>query len=482
VSRRLRGTAARAAAAGLLALALGAQPALATRTITTGFLDQAEFASTNAAVRATWLTNAAGVGAHIARIDVTWSQIAPARPSAAFVPSNPASPGYNWTSIDAAVRDVAAHGLSPMLTVYGAPTWAEGPGRAAGAPRGTWEPDPQQLASFATAIAQRYSGAFPDPLTPGAVLPAVHYWQAWNEPNLATYLTPQWATVGGQLVPVSATNYRALLNAFYAAVKAQSAANVVASAGLAPYGDYQAGGQRIPPVRFERALLCLQLTSLRTESCPDPVHLDALAQTIYPIGGPSKHALQRDDVALPDIGRLKAPLNAALHHGRLLPATRKPIWVTEFSWDSNPPDPQGVPVQTQAQYLDQALNLFWRQGVAVAIWLNVRDQPPVPSYGASYQSGVYFIDGTAKPSATAYAFPFAPRRISRSTIEAWGLAKVAGGAPVAIQRRVHGRWHTLRTVRAPSNRVFDVRIRLRGAAVLRAQQSGASSLLYAVGR
>ena len=39
--------------------------------------------------------------------------------------------------------------------------------------------------------------------------------------------------------------------------------------------------------------------------------------------------------------------------------SRAPVrfWVTEFSWDTNPPDPRGVPVKLQARWLSEALGL-----------------------------------------------------------------------------------------------------------------------------
>ncbi len=98
--------------------------------------------------------------------------------------------------------DLSSHGLQVLLNITFAPTWAEGAGRPASARPGTWRPDPAQFASFATAAARRYDGHFPDPLQPGAILPRVRYWQAWNEPNLVLLPGPpvdaqrQWLGAG----------------------------------------------------------------------------------------------------------------------------------------------------------------------------------------------------------------------------------------------------------------------------------------------
>src|SRR5204863_108897 len=82
---------------------------------------------------------------------------------------------------------------------------------------------------------------FPDPQRPGVSLPRVRYWQAWNEPNLTNFLTPQWSRRHGHLVAASPGIYRHLLNAFYAGVKAARRSDVVVTAGTAPFGDHRRG-------------------------------------------------------------------------------------------------------------------------------------------------------------------------------------------------------------------------------------------------
>ena len=66
-------------------------------------------------------------------------------------------------------------------------------------------------------MTRRYDGCFPDPQRPGGALPAVRLFQAWNEPNLAHYLEPQWVAEGGRWRPFSPLLYRQLLDAVYAA-------------------------------------------------------------------------------------------------------------------------------------------------------------------------------------------------------------------------------------------------------------------------
>ena len=465
-------------AAALLALGAHA-PAAHASGLTIGFSADPALTSQDPASGTVWIPRAVAEGASIVRVNLTWSKVAPVVRPPSFDPSDPSSPGYNWTAIDATVRGLASHGLQVLLNVTGAPAWAEGASPPPNTAPGSWRPDPAQFASFATAAALRYDGSFPDPVLPGAFLPRVRYWQPWNEPNLSLYLSPQWTSTPGGWAPASPAAYRGLLNAFYAAVKRVSPANFVVTAGTAPYGDAP-GGQRMRPVAFDRSLFCLaddaRLTPL---SCPDPPHLDALSHHPYGIKGPLWHALYADDAAVPDISKIARVLHQAERVGHVRGVGPQQLWVTEISWDSSPPDPAGVPVAEQARWLEQALYVLWRQGVTTVLWLQLVDAPPIPSYGSTYQAGLYYIDGTPKPAAQAFSFPFVSRRLNRGHIQAWGRAP--HGGKLAIEQWRRGRWRVLRTLLVQRGQVFAVVLPVRGAAALRAQEDPDTSLVWTQG-
>ncbi|HEU0317078.1 MAG TPA: hypothetical protein VFR49_07095, partial [Solirubrobacteraceae bacterium] len=351
-----------------------------------------------------------------------------------------------------------------------------GPGRPPGATPGTWRPDPVAFGRFAAAAARRYSGTFPDPLTPGAILPHVRYWQAWAEPNLSVHLAPQWVHGRAEFVPASPGIYRGLLNSFYAAVKAVDPGNLVVTAGTAPFGDPIAGGSRMPPAQFVRELLCLRGAALAPEPCPNPAHFDVLAHHPYSVGPPHQHARNPDDVSVPDLGKLTGPLARAVRLGRALPRAPKRVWVTEFSYDSDPPDPRGVPVAVQARWLEEAFYLLWSEGVDTVAWYLIRDQPPVPDYASSYQSGIYRLDGRPKPSAQSFRFPFVVEPAGRTTATAWGKAPVAGVVSIELQ---HGtRWVTVSTVPVAAGGVFVRRLPRRPGSTLRAVVGTETSLTW----
>jgi hypothetical protein len=444
--------------------------------LTTGFFGDPALTTDNAATRAVWIPRAVAEGAGIVRVNVFWSQVAPATRPVGFVPSNSSSAGYNWAPIDAEVRDLSSHGLKVLINISAAPTWAEGSGQPASAQPGSWRPNPHQFASFAEAAARRYSGHFPDPLQPGAFLPRVRHWQAWNEPNLSIYLAPQWTRTGGASVPASPGIYVQLLNAFYAAVKHVSSSNFVLAAGTAPYGD-PPGGQRMQPVAFDRTLFCLKDNAKLTPvSCPNPPHLDAVDHHPYGVGGPLWHAFNADDVAVPDLYKIARVLRAAQRAGHVLPGGPKQLWTTEISWDSSPPDPQGVPIAQQAHWLEQSLFVLWGQGVNTVLWYQLVDSPPIPSYAATYQAGLYYLNGTPKPAAQAFRFPFVTKRLNRGQVEAWGRAPAAGR--LAIEMLRGATWTVVRRLSVRADQVFLPTLAIRGAQVFRAQLGGQTSLTW----
>jgi hypothetical protein len=413
---------ARAVLLTLLA-ALGLASPAAARTLPLGFSDPA-FAGVPAS-RDAWLGRAAAEGADVVRIGVSWSAVAATAPPPGTAADDPANAAYDWSGVDGAVADARARGLQVMLVVTSAPRWAEGAQRPASAPPGSWLPDPGAFGAFARALALRYAGQ-------------VEFFQAWNEPNLSRYLSPQWADTGSGLRPLSPVWYRRMLNAFYTGIKGVDPSAVVLSAGTAPYGDSEPGADRLPPVRFTRELLCLT-EALRTQpGCDGPAELDALAHHPYGVRGPTDRALDAQNAAIPDVERIRRVLDAARRAGTVAPAGRKALWVTELSWDSSPPDPTGVPVATQARWLAESFYLLWRQRVDGIVWFGVGDQAPDPSFGATNQSGVFYIDGRPKPSAAAFRFPFVAARGRAGHATAWGRAPVAGTAVVEERRR--GRW------------------------------------------
>jgi hypothetical protein len=457
--------------AGWALLALVVAPTAHARGLEIGFADPL-YASAAPQTRAVWLDRTLDASAQLVRIHLPWSAVAGPNPPAS--PSNPADPSYNFTLTDGAVQDASARGLNVLLTVGRAPTWAEGSGRPASAPPGSWKPDAEAFAGFARAVATRYSGSFDPPgLTP--LLPRVKYFQAWNEPNLDTYLTPQW---NGRKAS-SPARYRRLLNAFYPEVKTVHPDNVVVSAGTAPYGSRR-GGARMKPLKFWRSLLCLKKRHGKLKPrrrCSDPARLDVLAH--HPItGNPRRRARHHGDATIPELRVIRRMLRKAERAGKVLPPGRRPLWVTELWWETNPPETfTKVSLRRQARWIDDALYLIWKQRFSAAILLQVRDDPYEPGDPfATLQSGVFFVDGSPKPSFKAVRFPFVTERRSPRHLTAWGKSPLSGA--LTIERKRHGKWHPLRRLQGTASGVFKTTVRVRGPAKLRARVGGVASLRW----
>jgi hypothetical protein len=433
-------------------------------------------------------------GASVVRIPVNWAALVDPDPPAGFDPRDPASPAYDFARIDSAVRAAASAGLAPLLVVTHAPNFAEARKPWPYAFPGSWAPNPAAVEAFAAALASRYDGSFPDPLALGRTLPRVVLLQAWNEPNLARYLAPQWVVSHGHWSAFSPLLYRQLLNGFYAGVKSVAPTDVVISAGVAPNGD-PAGLGRMAPMTFLRELLCMQVAR---PICPEPPHFDALAFHPLSVGDPDLPAVSSFDVSISDAAKVTGLLRRAERLHTALPVGPKPLWVTELNWESNPPNPHGVPNRLQAQWISRALHRLWIAGVQLVDWQFLIDPYPgliagtttggtfeYPRPAGLYSAGV--VNGQSdpaearpKPFLRGFTFPFDPLRVNRGRVRVWAL-QMRPGQPVVLQRRARGgAWRTIAHLHADRDAVLNVLVRLRGAADLRLVSGGlvsASSLV-----
>jgi hypothetical protein len=368
------------------------------------------------------------------RIIVYWNNVAPSEP---VHPTDPTDSAYQWSTskTDLRVKSALDAGLIPILTVWKAPSWAE---RGAKGDSGTRDPDPTDFGNFARALATHYSG-------PGMT---VRYWEAWNEPNQPHFLMPQ--SVNGKLL--SPGRYRVLLNQFYTGIHGASghASDVVAAGVLSPH--YQT-----PPITFMRSLFCINSKNKKVRSCL--VKLDAWSHHPYTNGGPFMKWGQPGGVALGDLPQMRKVLNAGLAANGSKKSV--PFWVSEFSWDTDGPDPLAVPLKLHARWVAEALYQSYRSGVSLFIWHQLRDRPMTTT---PYQSGFFYCgeaprsdDGScgdnvfvpgADPQKTmsvkAFQFPFVAYA-GNGHVRVWGRRPPDSSATsVRIERNVSGVWKTVK--------------------------------------
>ena len=191
-------------------------------------------------------------------------------------------------------------------------------------------------------------------------------------------------------------------------------------------------------------------------------------------GGPLRHGPNRYDASTPDLGRVVDVLRAAERFGTATGGSH-PVWVTEFWWDSNPPNPSGASLLTQARWIEQSMYLFWKAGASAAISFQIADSTLRPTVRAGLQAGIYFNNGQPKPSLTAFRFPFVTERIDKRTLRAWGKSPEAG--KLKIQRK-RGGWKTVKKLNVGKGSVFSTKLKLSGKQKLRAVVGGNQSILW----
>jgi hypothetical protein len=350
-------------------------------------------------------------GSRFVRIPLLWEQAAPKVQPANWNPADPADPNYQWADDDINVI---------------------------------------RAAQFATAVARRYSGKF-------AGLPRVKYWQGLNEPNLSLFFFPQFNTAGKALSPGL---YKTLINSFYDAVKAVDKSNLVLAAGLGPIAVPK---WTIGPIRFAREMLCIKgRESFRPApgKCA-PVRFDIFAIQPYTTGGPT-HVGGINDVQLGGLARLKSLLNVADRAHRIKGVYKHtPLWVTEFSWDTQPPDPGGLPMEIASRWTTEALYQAWKAGVSVFLWFSLHDQDRgmySAPYSQTLESGLFFRGATLEQDRPkeifhAYRFPFVayPRKQGLSV---WGRTPTSGAGKVRIEVWTGSSWRKLMTVTANKTGIF----------------------------
>ena len=324
------------------------------------------------------------LGVPLVRFTLRWNQIAPRRPKD---PTSPRDRAYDWRRPDRVLRGLRRYGLTPVLTLVGTPAWANG-GRA---PRFA-PPRPRDFRRFATAAARRY--------------PWVRYWLIWNEPNKRLWLRPTKAAI----------YVRHLLNPGYEGIHAVLPHARVGGGATGPKAA--AGG--VSPVTWVRGMAAAR------------AKFDAYAHHPYP-STPSE---------TPSSGGCKnCPWITMATIRKLLILVKrsfgsKPIWLTEYGYQTNPPDTfLGVTLKRQATNLSLAAMRAWRlPRVTMLIQYLYRDEPQL----SRFQTGLVFVDDRWKPSLQAFRLPFAqmgrtraqgnrlgpdPRRTARAE------ALPAGGAP-----------------------------------------------------
>ncbi|MHB8627344.1 MAG: O-antigen ligase family protein [Aggregatilineales bacterium] len=251
---------------------------------------------------------------------------------------------FDFSKYDPIVAAVAAHPTLKLIAVLNdTPVWA----RHAGAKGNSTAPpaSPGQFGNFAGQIAAHYAGKIAD-------------YQVWDEPNLSA----QW----GELDP-SPADYLAILRAAYPAIHAAVPDVTVIAAALAP--TVEQGPHNISDLDYLHGLYALGGKS----------YFDAAAAKPYGFNtGPFDRTVNPNVLNFSRIILLREEMERQRDGA-------KPIWASDFGWNSLPADWKGKPsiwgqvdAATQEAYTRQAYQRAaqewpWLAGLIIEHW-----QPAAP--------------------------------------------------------------------------------------------------------
>jgi hypothetical protein len=396
----------------LIALALVPAAAQASQSQESLFEDEASLLYSGADRRDQTLDELRDLGVDVIRANVVWNRYAPsprAKSKPRFDATDPSA--YSLGEVDVLVAGATARRMTVLLTPTApGPAWASPCGGSSTARR-ICSPKPADYGDFVEALGKRY--------------PTVTRWSFYNEPNQGGWLTPQWKKSGRTHIPAAPAIYRNLVRAGTSALDASGHAGDQMLLGeTAPIGRTSGSYSKrsLAPGDFYRELFCLDKRgrklrgkAARIRGCTTFKRLEVTGIAHHPYtrgAGQSLGArVAAADITLVKIGRLSSWINRAAHQRRI--PGRLPIWITEYGFQTNPPDRfAGTSLTRQATWMNQSDWLAWRNSrIRSVAQYEMRDER---STGA-FQTGLRFTGGKAKPALAAYRQPIWVIGAGRST-------------------------------------------------------------------
>lgn len=251
--------------------------------------------------------------------------------------------------------------------------------------------DRQAFAAYAAALAR--------------ALPDVHDVIVGNEPNLNLFWLPQFDSSGGD---AAAPAYERLLAQAYDALKAVSPNLDVIGGGLAPHGGDDPTSSR--PTHSPTAFIADLGAAYRASGRTKPI-MDAFSMHVYgesPRVPPTLAHPRTTSIGIADYGKLVRLLGRAFD-GTAQAGSKLPIVYGEYGVETTVPAAKAgsytghevvhtVDTATQARYYAKAIALAACQpNVRMLFLFHVIDESRLEGL----QSGLYWADGTPKPSARA---------------------------------------------------------------------------------
>jgi hypothetical protein len=430
------------------------------------------------------VAEAKAIGADAIRVFVSWHSVSPGQDSRRRPPGfdigDPDSPGYHWEMYDALVDRARRNGLKLVMVLSPAiPYWASEdasrcPHRIGGYQQlgysCMWKPSPPLFAQFVKAAVRRYGKTAKGPYGGQVAL-----WSLWNEPNLEHYIWPQQQRSRYGTIDLGAARYRQLWLAGWRAIAKYDPP----SRDKVLFGETAAISS---PIDTLYAALCLDQDGDPLEGrmralqgCGMVQRLPIAGLALHPynnfaIGSVFTRSHTKDSLAMGYVSRAHALLDRAARRGRI-PGGRG-IYVTEFGFQSSPPNPFGdaLSLSRQAAAINEADRLFFgdRRVRSVAQYELFDVGNP-----GEFNTGLRFADGKPKPSLGAFRMPLVVTRLGRDRVEAWGQVRPAAGRARPVVEIARGAATGVVVGRPVTNATgyYRFTVSRRGAASLRYRAS-----------
>jgi hypothetical protein len=455
-------------------------------------------------------------------------------------------PAGSWDRYDQVVRLAHDRGIAVNFDITApAPLWATAGDPPRPDIANTWKPDPHEFSLFVQAVGTRYSGTYggpqaaarstaaaseratvlaagPPPLClllgtcppagaprqppPATPVPRVDSFSIWNEPNQPGWLTPQWAPrADGTAVNTAPALYRGLVDAGWQGLQASGhGGDTILIGETAPKGlNTTTTTSATKALQFVRRLYCVDdaLQPLRGADasdfgCPTDDAGTAAFAAAHPglfgasgyghhpyelASAPSRKPTDADFVTISSLDRLSTTFDRVFSlYGVQRPGL--PLYLTEYGFNTDPPNPAGVSPNEQAAFLNQAEWMARRNADVRALtqFLLVddtrRQRADGAGYAASFQTGLRYADGRDKPSLKAYELSFyvPTRKVKKGhRMRVWALVRpgrTLGPQRVRVQLRRggRGRYRTIATVTSRRGTgLVDRRLRVPASGTLR---------------
>jgi polysaccharide biosynthesis protein PslG len=293
------------------------------------------------------------------RLSVTWRAV------------EPQADVYNWSHIDGQVGALAKNGITPVISIWGSPSWATGSGYLGvpplkGTAKDAWK-------SFLKTLVNRYKkGGEYWRTNPSVPKKPVKFWQIWNEPNLPKYFTKPGSNPP-KSVPKTAKSYAKLVKSSDKAISKADKHGKIVLAGLSS----KVKKKKLDPNHFIKKFLKTKKITKRFD-----------AAALHPYA--------------PKISKYKSRVSKFRKAMKKAGGKKKGIWLTEVGWGSKHGHGSlNKGKSGQAKLLKKAFKVTlknrkkWK--IDHAFWYDWRDPPRGAPVGCSFCPSAGLLKNNRKP-------------------------------------------------------------------------------------